>query len=151
MSQERYYIAYGSNLNLEQMKRRCPTATVVGKSEMKGWKLCFRGGLCSAVATLEPERKSSVPVLVWRITPRDELALDLYEGWPHLYRKETLPIRVDGTTHNAMIYLMNENMYPYDAPDRAYYQSILAGYRAAGFDLDVLRRGALRAWEMEER
>ena len=26
------YIAYGSNLNLNQMHRRCPTATVVGKT-----------------------------------------------------------------------------------------------------------------------
>ena len=29
------YIAYGSNLNLEQMANRCPTAKVVGTSEIK--------------------------------------------------------------------------------------------------------------------
>ena len=29
-SKSKLYIAYGSNLNLEQMKRRCPTAEVVG-------------------------------------------------------------------------------------------------------------------------
>lgn len=28
---ERFYIAYGSNLNLEQMENRCPTAEVVGE------------------------------------------------------------------------------------------------------------------------
>ena len=31
------YIAYGSNLNLPQMALRCPTAEVVGKSEMKDY------------------------------------------------------------------------------------------------------------------
>ena len=31
--QERYYIAYGSNLHKEQMSRRCPDARVVGT----GW------------------------------------------------------------------------------------------------------------------
>ena len=30
MNKDRLYIAYGSNLNLEQMKHRCPTAEVVG-------------------------------------------------------------------------------------------------------------------------
>ena len=32
---QRLYIAYGSNLNLEQMAFRCPTSKVVGKSELK--------------------------------------------------------------------------------------------------------------------
>ena len=49
---ERLYIAYGSNLNLEQMKHRCPTAEVVGKSTLHGWRLRFRGGAHSAVATI---------------------------------------------------------------------------------------------------
>ena len=41
---QRLYIAYGSNLNLEQMAFRCPTAKVVGKSELKDYELLFRGG-----------------------------------------------------------------------------------------------------------
>ena len=86
-SKERLYIAYGSNLNLDQMKHRCPTAEIVGTAELKNWRLWFRGGGHSAVATIERERGFKVPVLVWRIQPQDELALDRYEGWPHLYRK----------------------------------------------------------------
>ena len=39
----RLYIAYGSNLNLPQMERRCPGASVVGTSEVKGYELLFRG------------------------------------------------------------------------------------------------------------
>ena len=38
-TKDRLYIAYGSNLNLEQMKRRCPTAEVVGTAELKNWRL----------------------------------------------------------------------------------------------------------------
>ncbi len=49
-TQERLYIAYGSNLNLPQMGRRCPTAKVVGTSEIKNYELLFRG-----VATVEPK------------------------------------------------------------------------------------------------
>lgn len=63
-SKKRLYIAYGSNLNLEQMKHRCPTAEVVGKSTLRGWRLRFRGGAHSAVATIERGKDFSVPVLV---------------------------------------------------------------------------------------
>jgi hypothetical protein len=49
------YIAYGSNLNLAQMADRCPTARVIGKSEMKGWRLLFKGSRTGAVATVEPK------------------------------------------------------------------------------------------------
>lgn len=38
---EKLYIAYGSNLNLEQMAHRCPTAQVVGASMLKNWRLMF--------------------------------------------------------------------------------------------------------------
>ena len=53
------YIAYGSNLNLPQMAFRCPTAKVVGASEIKGYELLFRGGRKGAVATVEPLEGSS--------------------------------------------------------------------------------------------
>ena len=43
MQKEKLYIAYGSNLNLGQMKYRCPTAKVAGTSEIKDYKLLFRG------------------------------------------------------------------------------------------------------------
>ena len=49
-SKERLYIAYGSNLNLEQMRCRCPTAEVVDKATLDGWRLRFRGGAHNAVS-----------------------------------------------------------------------------------------------------
>ena len=82
------YIAYGSNLNLPQMAGRCPTAKVVGASEIKDYALVFRGGRHGAVATIEPCEGSSVPVLLWKITPKDEAALDIYEGFPPAGRQD---------------------------------------------------------------
>lgn len=83
---KKLYIAYGSNLNLGQMADRCPTAKVVGASELMDYRLLFRGAHAGAVATVEPYKGGSVPVLVWEIAPADEAALDRYEGWPFLYR-----------------------------------------------------------------
>lgn len=73
------YIAYGSNLNLPQMAHRCPTAKVVGKSELKDYELLFRGARKGAMATVEPKEGSSVPVLLWRIRDMDEA--ECGAGW----------------------------------------------------------------------
>ena len=39
----RYYIAYGSNLNIPQMRMRCPQAKIIGTSEIKDYELLFKG------------------------------------------------------------------------------------------------------------
>ncbi len=143
------YIAYSSNLNLAQMADRCPTARVIGSSEMQGWQLLFRGSRTGAVATVEPKKGCRVPVLVWEITPADEAALDRYEGWPFLYRKETVKVKINGKTVKAMVYIMNEGRPP-GQPSCYYYSIILDGYKEAGFDMDILRRAATESVEMEE-
>lgn len=134
----RLYIAYGSNLNLEQMKHRCPTAEVVGTAELKNWRLRFRGGSHSAVATIEREQGFTVPVLIWRIQPEDEVALNRYEGFPFLYRKETLCLTVNGKRVRAMVYIMNEAGHPYGIPSAGYLNTIREGYESAGFNVSIL-------------
>ena len=53
MEYKRLYIAYGSNINLEQMAHRCPNSKVVSTEMMQGYELEFRG-----VATIVPNEKS---------------------------------------------------------------------------------------------
>ncbi|MBT9173151.1 MAG: hypothetical protein DDT21_01541 [Syntrophomonadaceae bacterium] len=143
------YIAYGSNLNREQMADRCPTARVLGTSMMDGWRLLFRGAREGAVAAVEPCQGGSVPVLVWEITPVDEAALDRYEGWPYFYRKETVKVKLDGKPVTAMVYIMNEGR-PLGQPSCYYYAVILEGYKDAGFDVDILRQATIDSAETEE-
>lgn len=137
-NRDRFYIAYGSNLNLQQMKHRCPSAEVAGKSLLRNWRLMFRGSNGAAVATIERSAGHRVPVLVWRLQPQDEQALDHYEGWPHLYRKETLRITLNDRRIYGMIYIMNEENHPYGRPSSGYFDTIIAGYKSAGFDEAVL-------------
>ena len=143
----RLYIAYGSNLNLEQMAKRCPTAEVVGKTYLHNYRLMFRGK-STAVATVEKQDGNKVPVLVWRLQPSDEYNLDLYEGYPNFYRKEMLRISISGRRMSAMIYIMNAVKHPYDTPSRSYFETIRLGYESAGFDFGILRQGVLDSvWE----
>jgi len=139
MSEEtnKIYLAYGSNLNREQMACRCPDAKVLGSSKLNGYQLIFRGSKAGAVATIEKRKGGSVPVLLWEITARDEEALDRYEGYPILYRKETVKVRLDGQWVPAMVYIMNEGR-PLGVPSRYYYDIIWRGYAEAGFDTTVL-------------
>ncbi len=134
------YIAYGSNLNLEQMAQRCPTAKPVGTTNLKDYQLLFRGGRGGSVATVEPMKGASVPVLVWEITPADEKALDHYEGFPFLYRKEIVQVELEGKKVQAMVYIMNEGK-PLKKPGCYYYSIILEGYTSAGFDVAILKKG----------
>ena len=137
MAKTRLYIAYGSNLHMPQMAFRCPTAEVVGASEVKGYELLFRGGSRGAVATIEPLEGSSVPVLLWKIRPQDELSLDRYEGYPNFYRKEMLGVELCGRPVNAMVYIMNDGR-EFGAPSDFYLHTIADGYETAGFDTDFL-------------
>lgn len=135
---KKLYVAYGSNLNLPQMANRCPTAKVVGASELKDYKLLFRGGHGIAVATVEPCKGSTVPVLIWEITDEDEKALDRYEGFPFLYRKEDVKVKLNKKNIKAMVYIMNEGK-PLGQPSMYYYSIIYDGYKAQNFDINLLR------------
>lgn len=143
------YVAYGSNLNIEQMAHRCPTAKVMGAAKLKGYALTFRGMNGGAVANIEPDVTGEVPVLLWELQASDEQALDRYEGFPVLYRKEMVAITFKGQRIKAMVYVMNEGK-PLGAPGGRYYNIIRQGYRLAGFDIGILDRAVKTAAFPEE-
>lgn len=89
MKEKRYYIAYGSNLNVRQMRMRCPHATILGTANLKGWELLFKGSKTGSYLTIEECEDGTVPVVIWEVTATDEAALDRYEGFPTFTTKET--------------------------------------------------------------
>lgn len=141
---KRLYLAYGSNMNLEQMARRCPTARVLGPAELEGFKLTFRGPNGGAVANIEPDPEDTVPVLLWEIQRADEMALDRYEGFPILYRKQMVSIVLGGRRRQVMAYVMNPGR-PLGAPSSYYFNIIRDGYLSAGFDTTALAAATSRS------
>lgn len=150
MNSKTLYIAYGSNLNLPQMAFRCPTAKVAGISKIKDYELLFRGGGNCSVATVEPLKASSVPVLLWTLKGKDVQALDRYEGYPYLYRKEILDVELKGKTVPAMIYLMNDG-HPFGSPSDNYLNTIMEGYKSAGFDTEFLEQAVEKSIRLAEQ
>jgi len=139
---KRLNIAYGSNLNLEQMARRCPTAKIYGKGILKGYRLLFQGSPGNAYATIEPYKGGEVPVLVWELQPEDEQSLDRYEGFPHFYYKDDLKVELEsGETVTAMVYIMTDKIKDrihLNLPSQRYLNIVAAGYKSAGFDTDII-------------
>ena len=82
------YFAYGSNLNVGQMAVRCPMAQLVCRAVLEGYELAFRCG----VLTILPKAGGRIDGILWKVNDRDERALDRYEGYPHLYTKESLTV-----------------------------------------------------------
>jgi len=131
------------------MADKCPTAAVVCNSELKGYRLRFRGADAEAVAAVEPDKDAAVPVLVWEITPADEAALDRCEGFPSLCSKETVKVRLDGKIANALAYIPNIEGLPPGRPGTFHYNNILEGYEAAGFDTGILKKALAESVETE--
>lgn len=141
----KYYLAYGSNLDVNQMLRRCPDAIQIGSAVVKDYELLFRGNARHfGVATIESRKGESVPVGIWSISERDEQALDWYEGWPRLYEKRTFCVTVRGKTISAMAYIMMPG-HKIAPPSAGYLDTIAQGYEDFGFDVGPLMLAAEEA------
>ncbi len=134
---KRLYLAYGSNMHEGQMSYRCPKATLLGKTVIKGYELLFKGSRDCAVATIEPKEGSEVPVLIWDIKPSDERTLDIYEGFPRLYVKQDFKVEFNGEILTAMAYVMTPGRV-FGVPTESYYQTIYTGYTEHGIPTEVL-------------
>lgn len=116
------YAAYGSNINLEQMRFRCPNSRVIGKGYIKDYKLTF-----NYHADIIPFKGSETPVLFWEIDEEDWKNLDRYEGYPKYYIKKTVKAMFEGKEIECIVYVMTQNDF-YAAPTYEYYRTILCGY-----------------------
>lgn len=143
--EKRYYIAYGSNLNIEQMMLRCPGARVIGTSEIPNYQLLFKGSKTGSYLTIEPKDGAKVPVAVWEVSEQNELALDRYEGFPTFYYKAEMELPIKGIRsgktryRKVFVYIMHEDR-PYGPPSTHYLRTCIQGYRAFGFDLHYLEQ-----------
>ena len=126
------YGAYGSNLNLKQMKKRCPYSKPFHMYKLKKWRLVFKG-----VADIEKYEDGYTLLGIYRITKKCEKALDSYEDFPILYKKVFLNVIIASTLHKIMIYKM-ASRFKYSPPTEEYYSVIKEGYEDWNFNNDNL-------------
>ena len=149
----KYYIAYGSNLNANQMKRRCPTAKVVGTGFIEDYELLFKGSKTGGYLTIEKAEGKSLPVAIWKVTELDEQALDRYEGYPTFYYKADVEIDIKGIKtgkeyrKKAFVYIMHEDR-DVGMPSKYYVMTCLEGYKTFGFSPKYLEDAILKSMEV---
>ena len=149
---KRYYIAYGSNLNIPQMRVRCPGARIIGTSVIPDYELLFKGSKTGAYLTIEPKTGASVPVAAWDVSEDDELVLDHYEGYPTFYYKAEMVLPIKGIRtgkvchRRAFVYIMHEGR-SLGLPSARYVQVCREGYDAFGFGQRYLTDAIQRSME----
>lgn len=148
------YIAYGSNMNIEQMMERCPKSQAYGKYELEDYKLAFKG---QGHANLEKSNGGKLPILIWKITQECEKSLDKYESYPDYYLKKDMVIEIDGKVLKALVYVMNRDMAAIvKEPSEEYFNIIRQGYIDNNADPKILddfyneHRQAISKEELEE-
>ena len=152
---KRYYISYGSNLNVRQMKYRCPTAKIVGTAVIRDYELLYKGSKTGSYLTIEKKKGSVVPVAVWEVTAADEHSLDIYEGYPNFYYKKDIKLQYKGIrtgkrrTIDAFAYIMHEDR-PIGVPSIYYMKTCLEGYDTFYFDKQILLNAYKNSMEMCE-
>lgn len=131
---DRYlYAAYGSNLFIEQVSRRCPEADIVGAGHIPDCQLRF-----AYYATVKEAVGCTTPVAVYRLNARDIAAMDRFEGLGRSYERFLVTVTMaDGTRQRCFTYVKRDDRV--EAPSKIYYQRIEDGYRDWRFDLDILR------------
>lgn len=132
----KYYVAYGSNLNIRQMLRRCPGAKLVRTWVLIHYELQFRGSKTGAYLTVVKKKNGTAPVAVWKITEEDEKRLDRYEGYPNFYYKKTIPWK--NMDAEVFMYVMHEDR-PLGIPSESYYEICRQGYEDFGFTEERLK------------
>lgn len=117
------YFAYGSNLNMAQMEKRCPDSVPITKVKLKGYKLVF-----NRVADIVESEKDLVYGAIYDVSYRDIKKLDAYEAYPRLYDRIYVEVEDDdGGIHKAFVYVMV--VKGRGEPAENYYNTIKQGFK----------------------
>ena len=126
------YFSYGMNTNRAGMAYRCPNAISLGHARLLDHTFRFSGPADVVVAT-----GSYVDGVLWDITPKCLMALDILEGYPSYYNRAPLQVELDGEIVNAITYFMtpgNED----SLPSQSYFDMVFEGYTQHGVPIDQL-------------
>lgn len=128
------YAAYGTNLDPQRMKSRCPHSPSRGSGWLEDWRLTFGAeelGWEGALATVVEEPGGRVFVMLYELSRSDEQSLDAWEGLEiGLYRK--LRVRVHTLDGNPLAWLYVLDGYEGGLPSARYLGLIAEAAARAG-------------------
>jgi hypothetical protein len=128
------YFAYGANMNVNAMARRCPRSKALGPARLERHRLAvMREGWLTA----QRDPRSAVHGVLWDLALSDVAALDRYEGLAAgLYAKLAQPIIAQRGPRQAMVYF-GANSGPGSARS-GYIADVLAAARSWPLPADAI-------------
>ena len=119
----RFYFAYGSNINQEQMAFRCNDALPVAIAYVRNFRFVINS---MGVATIIPVSGLVVRGVLWQISKSDEKELDTYEGVSsNLYTKERCNVLVGDENLESLVYIATNSEL--GSPRKNYLETIIEG------------------------
>jgi hypothetical protein len=135
------YFAYGSNMDPEQIKTRCPDAEFVGIGALPDHALCFPRQSINrncGVSSVAPLAGHDTWGVVYRLTPGDLAALDANEGFQsdratsrNSYNRVEVVVRVDDVPTLVVTYIAVDQKDP-PLPNAGYLKHLRDGARHHG-------------------
>jgi gamma-glutamylcyclotransferase len=129
------YFAYGSNLNKQQMKERCPESKPLFPATLPNYKLIFVGWSRKwqgSVASIQRSQGSKVRGGVYEISEADLRHVDAYEGYPQDYNRiKVIVFDEDGNAIESVTYVKNGREQE-SMPSKEYANTIYRSYRDWG-------------------
>ena len=120
------YFAYGSNMDVDAMARRCPRSKALGLARLERHRLAaMREGWLTVVR----DPSSAVHGVLWSLALSDVGALDRYEGLLEgLYAKLIQAVIAESSPKRAIVYF-GANAGP-GVPRPAYLAEVLAAAKS---------------------
>lgn len=129
------HFAYGSNMSAALMRRQCPDARLEGCACLPGYRFII---MRSGFASVAPAPGCCVQGLLWRVTPRDVAALNIYENLDGgLYRAVTMALVMHRRRRAALVYIGCDRVC--GRPRPGYLDIVIEAARDAGFPPRYLR------------
>ena len=149
---KRVYIAYGSNMDICRMDKRCSDFEFFGIGYIYNYRLTFQQSVSGFYANLISNKSKKkkfeyTSVVLYLISEEDEKSLDMYEGYPQAYKKTELEVELeDGSKVKGLAYVLPSNK-SYGVPTIKYYRLIENAYKIFGFDLNILKEALVFSYK----
>jgi gamma-glutamylcyclotransferase (GGCT)/AIG2-like uncharacterized protein YtfP len=137
------YFSYGSFLDSETLKRRCPKAVYMGKAILPNWEVQFNflsrtynGG----VTGIEPAIAKLVRGILYEVSNEELLHLDTIEGIPEgiYYRQTIYVVDESGKMVKVATYRTTNPKGPFK-PTKKYVGLMIKGAKEHGLDPSYIK------------
>lgn len=139
-----FYFAYGSNMNLDLMKKRLPEAQFVSKGILKDYEFCFPKIAMSrsfmGVLDIKESKDKYILGSVYMLSDEDLERLDKIEGVSSgQYSRKMLEVNVFDKMRSCNVYLSNIDKSKNYTPSKNYLLTTVIGLVGNECNIDYLQ------------